>query len=175
MIINKSSWHYKLYKFTYWGRVSPTNKSSLCQYMRRILLILPLLLLLHLLILIMFSIVCPMIFGALCLFIGGYSVFLWPYRGSPTEGPIKSYHGLKLSFIPFEIYPWHVILSLGILTGLGALIYLFTIPMLIIMGILFVGSLSFIMIKSSKSETLSLISNVITSKKDKLCPPVEFQ
>jgi len=123
----------------------------------------------------MFGVLMPIILGPFMLMFGVYPTLLWPYIGNNEAPPFKYYRGLKLSILPFQIYPWHVILSLGILFGLGALIYYFTIPMVIILGLAVVGGIIALLLRSSKNETVNLISNVIASKKGKFCPPVEFQ
>src|ERR1700677_1252417 len=100
MQIDKNSWHYKFYRFTYfvWGYEPPYQHTSLCQYVSRMiwsplidLALLPIVFVIWLLIT-MFN---------LC--IGFRPTIFW--RGSPP--PWVPYEGWKLG--PLELYPAHIL------------------------------------------------------------------
>jgi hypothetical protein len=180
VIINRKAWHYKVYEFTYRHDLPP-RQTNLCQYVRRVVLMGPLMgvaaafLLAMMSILVVFHYLLPPFFG--------WRPRQWskPFSVFDTNGMVK-YQGLKLgsSYNAFQLYPWHIILA-TLVVGAHAAIYHFEggHPLLVegeILGIiLFLLALVVGSVVYSESDTGRLISQYLAAKKQKVCPVVEFK
>jgi hypothetical protein len=176
MIIDRNSWHYKLYSLTYlWVGGVPTRlmqKTNLCQYMRRIMLGVPWWGFLMGAIIILATLFGP-IFGYVPRTINPMKFF---------ENDMRKYQGLRLgrSYNTFQVYPWHVILAV-LFIGSEALIYHYcgARPMIvqasIVGGILALIGIVFGTMMYLDSSTGKIIKEYISAKKQKVCPIVEFQ
>ena len=173
MKIDKNSWHYKAYAFTYDQRYFVPEHTNLCQYFQRLLVVLPLQLLKF-----------AFLFGCAGLLIVFYYLVMTPlafpfgYKptyvfGSSSEIMVP-YRGLKLWGV--ELYPWHfLVLVLG-----GVLEWTWIHEqglkhILIVQGIsLGVLALIALIIGFLLSDTWEVIWKYLSAKKQGICPLVEF-
>lgn len=177
MIIDINSWHYKVYSFTYSFSGQPPEHTNLCQYVRRLPLA-PLVAIVIVIIYVIMSviIISGLIFGPIV----GYLPRTWnPFKF--FEHDMIQYQGLKLgkSNNAFQVYPWHVILGLlitvihiGIYQSAG--IHPLIIEGKVIFGAAVIIGLLISIVAYIDSDTLKLINQYLTARKQKFCPTVEF-
>lgn len=166
MVINKNSWHYKAYTYSYkmWQNDIPYN-TSLCSYMRDIFL-LP-----ASGIFLILALALGWILFALVITVHTVGAFLIGFRPAGWDLSILPYSGLKVSHM--EIYPWHIIL-LGLL--LWALPKLFLVnawvTTLVVLG--FAG-LIFGAVELWHSDSFLIFRAWLTAKKEGVCPMIDFE
>jgi hypothetical protein len=185
MIINTSSWHYKIYNYTY-GLGEPPKQTNLCQYVRRLALA-PFILTVFGLISIFVAtlVVCIFIMAPL---VGYLPTSLNPIKIYDYETPLEKYQGLPVGkgYWSFQLYPWHVILVGLFIAGNVAMVhhfgwhsvviecqvfgYLIGLPALVF-GIVW----WYVHHDDFEFETGRLISAYLSAKKQKVCPVVKFQ
>ena len=178
MVINKESWHYKLYRNSYLSVLDVPTMTTLCQYARRVLLMAVARLILR-----------PMIFvvwfplfvftSPLSLMFGYYptkSTFLGPYQHKHEyeheDEDFKKYPALNVAGL--KLYPCHALLVLG------GWLFCYNFPY-VALGIaaimaVFCGTLWLLyrIIRFSKTETGHLMVAYVKAKKEKICPIVKF-
>lgn len=184
MVVNKNSWHYKVYDFSYALSLKnqPRDRTNLCQYMRRLLFVAPII---GFLCAFMFCFAAVMV---LCFYLFG-PIFGWVPKQwlKPwivfDDKAVYKYEGLRIgrSYNAFQLYPWHVILAV-LVVGLEWVVYhVWGFHPLAVQGeivgavALFVG-LIFAVVEFSYSDTgtVGLVKEYVSAKKQKVCPVVEF-
>lgn len=179
MIINKKSWHYQVYAFSYWG--STPLRTNLCQYMRRLIFVAPVMGIISAFMFVCFVVVITL--GLVVMPIFGWLPTNWlvPWEILDGDGRYK-YQGLKLgkSYRAFQVYPWHVIL----LALVGALEWwcyrCYGTHSLVLQGMT-VGAIAavlavvFGLITYLSSDTGEVVNQYISAKKQRVCPIVEFE
>lgn len=179
MNINTKSWHYKFYKFTYkfWDTCVP-RQTSLCQYVRRIVFM-PLLMLLFLvicLVALIFIYACQLIIAPFALIVG-YRPIL-PFIEDMSNDIAVPYNGLKIKGISFRLYPWHVLLPVGLAYAFYAWVnfsgwflpLMICIPIILMIGIIVI----WLWLTESESESVRLFKASWSAKTSKICPLVTF-
>lgn len=170
MIIDKTSWHYRVWYFsaTLFDSFAAVQETNLCSYMRQIVFWLPLKLLgcgIIVLCLAPLYLVIKSFFTVLY-FIFGQRPDGWglddaaPYKGLPIFG--------------YEIYPWHVLL-LAALFGLPYLGFGY-------LGLMTVGSIfatvslmTAVILFLVKSPSMAIFREWASAKKQGVCPLIEFK
>lgn len=171
MIVNSKSWHYKIYGWSYTLFVEkyPPVKTNLCQYVQRLVIWVPLMLL---------ATACFFILMAFMNLLLAVSGFWFGYRPSTLllPNPVK-YQGLQVG--PVQLYPWHLILP--------ALFIWMNYHMFHTQNERFVRAMSFLdgligtllfclfIMLFSKSESGKLLRAYLSAKKTRVCPLVEFK
>lgn len=176
MHINKNSWHYKVYNFTYnvYDRPSRTN---LCSYLKRVILVAPLHLLMY--IIVSLGIVGMLLIVLIPALLVGFRPTGVPFiSNSKYEDSYTQYRGWQPKWAPFELYPWHLILLGLIVTIIWSVIHFagwiyFIIPVSLM---LFTAAIvmAYILIYDSESESVRLWKANMAAKKSKICPVVTF-
>lgn len=179
MVINRNSWHYKVYDFTYlFSRKATPRQTNLCQYVRRFLLLPWIGILATVMAAFMVIIItCAFTFGP----IFGYV----PKTFNPLtffEHDMHKYQGVKFgkSYNAFQLYPWHIILGLMFIAGHVAIYYECGIHPLVTEGEWVVGIVAAIaafigVMVYLDSSTGKVINGYLAAKKQKVCPVVEFK
>lgn len=177
MEINKSSWHYRMFEWSYtWdGRCPPIN-SNLCSYVRRLAVGVPL-----------NGVVWAMLFLSLGMIVALGNICLFPFgyyvrhpQLSAGSGEVASYRGLRLG--KFYLLPWHILLPVGLgflgwwnyhmisqhkaLTSLA-----FFIEMVGVIMALVIGSL----ILYARLEKNPVVQEYIDAKTKGICPLITFK
>lgn len=171
MVINKNTTHYKLYVWTYEaaGRgYRLPERTNLCQYVQRLIWMTPLVLLYKLMVLTVYTILLPIVF--LFGFAPNYSkalanneLYYHPFPGLRVWGQVRLHTWvvalpalfLYLEYLWFHYYAWYYPvfcqLALFILLG-GMVLYAWF----------------------DNSPTKKLVGEWVSSKKQGICPVVEF-
>jgi len=112
MIINKDSWHYKAWRWTYDRAYQVPDNTNLCPYMRRIMFLVPIKALVRFVVATV-SLTCLAIVAGIrwCF---GYKTVSTDWDDSPVE-----YAGLPVA--GRQLYPWHVLVPAAAI-GLEALL-----------------------------------------------------
>jgi hypothetical protein len=166
MIIKKTSWHYKTWALTYrmWG-MAPPDSTSLCPYVRNIMLLLPgSLLWLGIALLFGLAYLFTLVLQTLGNFIIGFRPSGWDMSSQP-------YRGLRINHM--EIYPWHVILfllPLWILPKFANLSLWLTALIVCGMVVALFGA-----VKLWHSDALSIFKLWLKAKKEGVCPILDFE
>lgn len=165
MNISTTSWHYKLVKWhcDLFGHFNPRD---LCSYIRRLTLWLPLTLLGALLL------HCLLLPITVIVLLAGYYPGLFPLD-------VKEYGGLRVSWLPFEIRPWHIVLPtlfvwLQIYFGSHWGMTFFKIEGSVIGSAIVFGAIIFGIFVYSESETKYLLSNWFEAKTKRFCPTIKY-
>ena len=181
MIINRKAWHHQVYNFTYWYDLPP-RQTNLCQYVRRVVLMGPIMGATAILLISMLAV------GVSFMYLFG-PIFGWrpkswikPWTILDTDGMVK-YPGVKLgsSYNAFQLYPWHIILA-ALIVGVHWLLYHFVgghvlltegkvLGFFILLVALIVGFFFYY----GTSDTGKIISQYLAAKKQRVCPVVEFK
>lgn len=176
MIIDKNSWHYKLYSHYFlfpFGNYVPGD-TNLCAYMRTIFLWLPLKWLLMIVMAPPVIIAVTFMWGfvtageIICKFPFGYKPSKINYLGY-TE--MVQYNTFKIN--GYNIYPWVPMLILAVLF-VPTLIshasgWMITLP--IVAAVALIWALTFLYDRPS----LSVIRDWVSAKKQGVCPLIEFK
>ncbi|MDE1833815.1 MAG: hypothetical protein KGH64_00595 [Candidatus Micrarchaeota archaeon] len=168
MIVNKNSWHYKVYKFSYLGVDYPSESTNLCQYVRRITIVVPVIgaaVLTAVLIVVLSN---PIFFIA-----GRY--LKMPWQGASS---MERYQGLRLG--TFELYPWHILLPTLIVIGEFFLVrrlgwvYPVAVPVAFASVMLCALGVAYFF-KQRSSTKPSLLGAWLKAKKERVCPLINFE
>ena len=176
MVINKETWHYKLYRNSYLRVLDVPEMTTLCQYARRVLLMAVARLILRPMIFVVwfpvavFTSLLPLMFG----YYPTKSTFLGPYADKHEDEDFKMRKYPALNVAGLKLYPYHALLVLGGLALLLQLPYV-VLGIAAIMAV-FCGTLWLLyrIIRFSKTETGHLMVAYIKAKKEKICPIVKF-
>lgn len=168
MIIDKNSWHYQVYSFSYWNEWNKPKQTNLCQYVRRIVFMGPIMgaTALALACLMALTLVVMLVFGPIL----GYAPPNWKKPWTCFDGMVK-YKSV--------IYPWHVILVVALI-ALEWWVYVDCgiHPLVVqgeILGIIAVLiGMIFGLFVYCDSDTGKIINAYVSAKKQKVCPVVEF-
>lgn len=188
MNINKNSWHYKLYKWTFFGFFGSNlpNTTTLCAYMSRILGLTALRALLTI-----FVVVC--VWGINVVLLGLITPFLFLMGKLPNFkiGYLSIDQGLEHSYtfpLPkiksYNIYPGYIlslvlfvvlnVLSIINITNITTHSVLISFTLSIDFLVLMVVFISF-----KALSKISFVNNIfyqwIKAKKEKVCPIIEFK
>ena len=92
---------------------------------------------------------------------------------------IKEYSGLYIKGIPFDIYPWHVILPAVVIFGEvygGLLVGLtfFKVEGIVILCCAVIAALVVGIVRYFHSDTKHLVDNWVEAKTKRFCPTVEY-
>jgi len=172
MMIDKNSWHYKVWEWSYTNPICdhyPPSQTNLCSYMRRILLLTPLNALLVAIGSILYTLVVfiPVVTFRWCI---GYKTTSLDITQDTQE-----YNGLRVAN-KVEIYPWHVLVPAAFI-GIQAWAFSKFNPGhvgifdAVLAGIAAVVVLTFFMLKSDKTE---VFRDWFWARKQKICPTIEF-
>ncbi len=179
MVINKKSWHYHVYDFSYTfaSRDTP-RQTNLCQYVRRMMFVAPFV---GIGIACMF---CVLVVVSACGVLGGpifgYVPKQWSKPWDIFDGMHK-YQGLKVgkSYNAFQLYPWHVLLA-AIIVGIHVLMYHawgghpLVVEGEVVGAIVLAIAAMFGLFYYFDSSTGKVVNAYLTAKKQKVCPVVEF-
>ncbi len=180
MVINRNSWHYHVYDFSYTfsSRLLTPTQTNLCQYVRRIAFVAPFV---GIGIAGMF---CVLAIVTACTLLAapifGYVPIQWSKPWDIFEG-MRKYEGLKVgkSYNAFQLYPWHVLLTV-IIVGIHVLMYHAWggHPLIVegkVIGVIaLIIAAIFGLFYYFDSSTGKVVNAYLAAKKQKVCPVVEF-
>lgn len=167
MIINKNSWHYKAWKWTYDRSWQVPEYTNFCSYMRRIMFLVPIKSLTRSVVFTIYMLCLAIIAGIRWVF--GYKTVSTDLDDSPVE-----YSGLPVA--GREIYPWHVLL-LAIILGFEVLLKhdiswsAFGIIHAILLAIALIANLGAWFFSDDSTE---IFRDWVLTQKRKICPLIEF-
>jgi hypothetical protein len=171
--IDKNTWHYKTFAWTYrfWDSEYKIRDghSNLCTYVQRLLWVLPFSIFLVAFLSLLYIISIPFAW-----LFGGLPYNIW--EDSPHSAPWRSYPGFKV-WGEVRLHPWVVAVPVAIIYGEWAWFhYAGWIRPVCIQGFLLavVGMLAFFFWFKETNKT-NLISEWFSAKKAGICPLVEFR
>lgn len=180
MEINKSSWHYKAYAWSYvWDFIPVPQDTNLCSYVRTILFRVPVSAFL-------FSFLFSLL-GAIILIGNIFAIpfgyyFRHPMTMTGNHEPTGQYQGLALG--NFRLLPWHVLVPVLLVLlgrwnyrfishhafhGLGMAFFIMEIAMLLV-GLIVGGTILY-----RYTGTGSLIQEYMDAKTQGICPLITFK
>lgn len=176
MVINKNSWHYKVWKFSYFlTHTEVPDRTNLCQYFMRSFLYVPLSLFCLSLILLVGGTIL-VVFPNIITILLGFGILI------PILDPIKSkniyrlYPFYKFPIIGRMIPPWPIVcfiwfsITLSILISLSPL-YMSYVLIITVMTLLVFSAIVRLIIATD----WSLVKEYLKAKKQKVCPIITFQ
>lgn len=173
MNINKKSWHYKLYSWTYdaWDRSYTPERSNLCQYFQRIVWMGFFTFLWSAIL----SIGYVLVATPVLLLFGLRPVNVWEDHIISTQQLCEKYQGLKIG--SFRLYPWQVLLP-SVFLFLEWLWFHYAshwyYPLGVQLSIIEIFAFSIFFYEVSDNETVVIARNFLSAKKQGICPLVEF-
>lgn len=176
MKVNTASWHYWLYKSTYSLGDHAPHSTNLCQYVRRLVLVAPLIWLVVVPFMIAITIPAVLLVVLFGLFLGLRPTGLGP---DDVLNPYHRYVGYKLPKVAgIRIAPWLVTLVVGSVYGLYRLRYVMAghpaVTTTVVVSIAAFISVIVLNFKLRNTETTRLDGAYFAAKKAKICPMVRF-
>src|ERR1035437_7123011 len=155
MNVNKNSWHYKVYAWSYFHSYDVPWSTNLCQYTRRLVTFVP---------------VKALVFGVVGIFVLLLEAAVLPFLlaiglrpnrllffDAGYDQTVVEYDGLRIPGTKFRVLPWHVIL--GSLPIIGLVLLPVKLSLIIVATLLVIAAFGFGIFKlaSNPPETLRLL------------------
>ncbi len=177
MNINKNSWHFKVWKHFTSHRNYEFDGGNFCEYTRTVFVKAPACCLALALMVTVVSTAQLVI--AIPVMIVGWRPGIKEFWGNDYPRFLVPYEGLKIrrknSHIPFELYPWHVLLPvaliaaqyIAIVTGAWRVEAIIAAAIAVVSGIIYVS-------ENGDTETVRLLKAKAEAKHRMICPLITF-
>jgi hypothetical protein len=177
MNINKNSWHFKVWKHFTSHSYYEFQGGNFCEYTRTIFIKAPACCLAIVLVALMVSI--GQLVVAIPAGIVGYRPGLKEFWGNDYPRFLVPYDGLQIrrkgTHIPFELYPWHVLLPLVLIAAQWALIHFGAWPVeAVVVALIVVGLAIAYLYDNGDTETMRLLKAKAEAKHRMICPLITF-